>query len=474
MCAIASNIWQRYLLWFAHDLVDFRMAEIKSLISVLDINMRWVEEPADHPFWIVEVPSEECVKKLASRSISLRGVIELWAHSNNISTLHQQLKALNPNVYQPYLQPHLSFKVEVETFSNHLSLPELVDKIESFSYLPIVGPVNLKNPDVKLWFMEYYGLEPNNIPELPYQYYFGRWITDGQRHLMKKFSLKTRKFIGNTSMDAQISVLMANQGKVKPGDLVLDPFVGTGSLLVPAAHFGAYVLGTDIDYLILHAKTRPSRIQQKVRASDESIQANLRQYGLENQYIDVVVADSSLPLWVKEFELDAIITDPPYGIREPTERVGTHKVPQITEQQAPTHIPSKIDYGHDHLYQDLLNFAAKHLKLGGRLVTFIPILRELYNEENMPKHPCLELVANSEQVLSAYVCRRLLTYEKVSRPSDCMAGERTFDPSLENFRDKYFNHCEDSRQVRRQKHYSNIGLRDSNSKTDRIAPESDT
>lgn len=65
----------------------------------------------------------------------------------------------------------------------------------------------------------------------------------------------------------------------------------------------------------------------------------------------------------------------PYGIREPTERVGTHKVPQITEQQAPTHIPSKIDYGHDHLYQDLLNFAARHLKLGGRLVTFIPILR---------------------------------------------------------------------------------------------------
>lgn len=29
-------------------------------------------------------------------------------------------------------------------------------------------------------------------------------------------------------MDAQISVLMANQAKVKPGDLVLDPFVGTG------------------------------------------------------------------------------------------------------------------------------------------------------------------------------------------------------------------------------------------------------
>ena len=28
----------------------------------------------------------------------------------------------------------------------------------------------------------------------------------------------------------------------------------SGSLLVSAAHFGGYVMGTDIDYLLLHAK----------------------------------------------------------------------------------------------------------------------------------------------------------------------------------------------------------------------------
>lgn len=65
-------------------------------------------------------------------------------------------------------------------------------------------------------------------------------------------------------MDPQLSLLMANQAQVKNGDLVLDPFVGSGSLLVAAAQFGAYVLGTDIDYLMLHARTRPSRISQKV------------------------------------------------------------------------------------------------------------------------------------------------------------------------------------------------------------------
>lgn len=143
----------------------------------------------------------------------------------------------------------------------------------------------------------------------------------------------------------------------------------------------------------------------QVRAPDESIRSNLCQYGLQNKYIDVIVADSSRPLWVKGFELDAIITDrnqdfqwcayntlmysafkylilsffpiAPYGIREPTERIGTNKVPQITEEQAATHIPSKIDYGHEHLYQDLLSFATQHLKVGGRLVTFVPLLRSV-------------------------------------------------------------------------------------------------
>lgn len=66
-------------------------------------------------------------------------------------------------------------------------------------------------------------------------------LVDGKRSIIKDISLKTRKFIGNTSMDPQLSLLMANQALVGKGDLVFDPFVGSGSLLVAAAKFGAYV-----------------------------------------------------------------------------------------------------------------------------------------------------------------------------------------------------------------------------------------
>lgn len=65
-------------------------------------------------------------------------------------------------------------------------------------------------------------------------------------------------------MDPQLSLIMANQAQIRNGDLVFDPFVGTGSLLIAASQFGGYTFGTDIDFLMLHGRTRPTRISQKV------------------------------------------------------------------------------------------------------------------------------------------------------------------------------------------------------------------
>lgn len=37
-----------------------------------------------------------------------------------------------------------------------------------------------------------------------------------------------------------------------------------GSLLIAAACFGGYVFGSDIDFLMLHARTKPTRKQDRV------------------------------------------------------------------------------------------------------------------------------------------------------------------------------------------------------------------
>ncbi|CAB0016649.1 unnamed protein product [Nesidiocoris tenuis] len=387
---------KKYLMWFANEHLDFRL----------------------QPFWIAELSNEEDVKRLASRSVTLRYGIELWSHSDNPIHFHDTLRRLPSNVLEPYARPEVSFKVKVEVFGSSQTQEEKVQRIESFSYLGLRGPVKLNKPDVAFQYIEFYGLDDKNVPDQPYDYYFGRIVTEGQRDLISKLSLKKRIFIGNTSMDSQLSLIMANQGLVKNGSFVFDPFVGSGSLLVAAAQFGGYVLGADIDYLMLHGRSAPTRKQARHKPRhEESVMANMKQYGLSSQYVDLVIADFSLPLWSKTLKLDAIITDPPYGVREAMERLGTTKEnKKISEKHLATHMPSKVQYTMTQLLHDLLVFAARHLRIDGRLVTWVPVIRSEYEETNLPKHECLRLLDNSEQILSTNASRRLLTYEKLKEP----------------------------------------------------------
>jgi tRNA (guanine10-N2)-methyltransferase len=100
--------------------------------------------------------------------------------------------------------------------------------------------------------------------------------------------------------------------QVKDNQFIYDPFVGSGSLLIGAAHFNAYVMGADLDYNLIHSKGLSSRMGQKYRKQSETIRNNLKQYDLENKYLDVLIADFSTSYIRNDFKFDAIITDPPY------------------------------------------------------------------------------------------------------------------------------------------------------------------
>lgn len=109
------------------------------------------------------------------------------------------------------------------------------------------GRVNLQNPDHKFWLMETddYGSKNGLPPVVQKRIFFGREIGASDRKLLPTYQLKSRNYLGPTAMDAEIAFLMINQALVKPGKLVYDPFVGTGSILIAAAHFGAMTMVCD-------------------------------------------------------------------------------------------------------------------------------------------------------------------------------------------------------------------------------------
>jgi tRNA (guanine10-N2)-methyltransferase len=90
----------------------------------------------------------------------------------------------------------------------------------------------------------------------------------------------------------------------KSGSLVMDPFLGTGGLLIAASHFGALTLGSDIDPRILRGK------------HGKNIFTNFEQYQLHERLPDVLISDITKSPLQRKCLFDAIITDRKFKKKE--------------------------------------------------------------------------------------------------------------------------------------------------------------
>ncbi|XP_052246115.1 tRNA (guanine(10)-N2)-methyltransferase homolog [Dreissena polymorpha] len=440
------NSMKSILIHFAHEHVDFRLAELASILKLFKITTCLPDQNGFSPFLKLDLPSLDCAQQIASRAVLIKSVYELWAQGKTHKELNESLSKLPAKFLDPYITSGDTYKFQVTSFNKKIPPKRKLEIIENLPHevLAFEGRVDLKNHQHAYHIIEDYGSTMGKPTKEPEQVFFAKWIADGQRDKINEFHLQKRHFIANTSMDAALSMIMANLAKVGPNMVVLDPFVGSGSLLVSAAAKGAYVMGTDIDYLLLHAKSRPSRCNMKKRQSDESVYSNLHQYGLEKHFLNVLVADASKPhMWREQTFYDAIITDPPYGIREGAKKIDFNPTLSLTDEQrnGGTHIAQRTEYHLSDIFRDLLNFAARYLHVNGRLVYWFPVQLHTYAEGNIPSHPCLRLVHNCEQKLNSKVGRRLITMEKVCEFNDDMQDAKLAVDHFQeaSFRDMYFS-----------------------------------
>jgi tRNA (guanine10-N2)-dimethyltransferase len=94
-----------------------------------------------------------------------------------------------------------------------------------------------------------------------------------------------------TAMPSKLARAMVNLAQPRKGDLVLDPFCGTGGILVEAGLIGCRVLGFD---------AKPHMLRGGLK--------NILHYGIKPE--GVAIADARYPPVAK---VDCIVTDPPYG-----------------------------------------------------------------------------------------------------------------------------------------------------------------
>jgi len=200
-----------------------------------------------------------------------------------------------------------SFRFDIDTYQGKRSPTEQRRLIETFDYLDFNGLIKMQGPEQRYCIFEDYDFRAPT----PRRVHLGRWIAGSDRDAMNTYSLKTRKYISTTSMDAELSLITANLTLAAPGKVFYDPFVGTGSFPIACAHSGAMVLGSDID-------------PRSVRGTKgRNIISNFEQYGLTARFLDNFIADlTNTPLRGSRL-FDGIVCDPPYGVREGLKVLGS-------------------------------------------------------------------------------------------------------------------------------------------------------
>jgi len=147
------------------------------------------------------------------------------------------------------------------------------------------GSIDLERPERRYWLAEGEGAAEVLLRE----------VAATERGEFALRAMPRLPFRRPVSLPPRLARAAVNLAAVRPGELVLDPFLGTGALLAEAALLGARVFGVDAD---------PSMVRGALR--------NFQHLGVRAEaFVEGDARQVEFPEPPPRF--DAIVTDPPYG-----------------------------------------------------------------------------------------------------------------------------------------------------------------
>lgn len=362
--AAALPVWSSvpYLLQqYYHDdpkkLNDFRIPELDALCEIVGAPRCYTRSDIlySSPFLPARFPSESHLRAMAARAILVSRWTELWSNGKDVQTClerfithfkhEERIRAFTEKA-------DLTFDLRIHTFGLTPSQETLTqqrdDILKTLEMKGIYQPGSNTCAQRFFMFVDYGSAVVNPSREIRHVYLTREICDDKFNTLENDYRLNARTFIGPTSMPSNLSFIMSNLGRVTKNSVVYDPFVGTGSLLVSAGHFGALCIGSDLDWKILHGKTKKGPI---------SVRDNFRQYKLKQP--EILCSDLSCNQWRSNAAgfVDAIVCDPPYGVRAGARKSGRAEGKEVRTTLAGaqvTHIPTTQIYDVEDVIHDLL------------------------------------------------------------------------------------------------------------------------
>ena len=234
--------------------------------------------------------------------------------------------------FSRWVQPNDRFGVKVTRIRREpaeFDVDELQSKIGSIIWQNLGGQVeiSLTSPDIL-----FLGVVNGK------QFFFGPHLASRNRKAFSKRRSPFRPFFVPSAIHPKIARVLVNLSRARPGSHFVDPFCGTGGLLLEASEIGCVAVGLDIDITML-----------------AGCQQNLTHFGVP---FHGCLADARMSP-IRTDGIESIAADPPYG------RSSSTKGAAISS-----------------LIQNSLAAFALILKPGGHLCIALPL--EYFSEDMIP------------------------------------------------------------------------------------------
>lgn len=371
--------------------VSQRDPEGNVLDGVLDV----ARHPLDVPgliFVLVSRHDEPTLARLVTETVLTKLVLEVFAAAGDAELLEREVRcAVDVKAFRKLIDEKGSFAWVIDTCGKRIDGKERVARMNDLSFLFTKEErANLKSPGVQFAIVDVFKNDTNLAAKAEaLRSVFGRVIAKRQKNgWPRRYALPDRPILGPTSLDHELAFIMKAMAGVRGGDLVVDPFCGTGSLLVAAADAGAICFGSDLDGRVLRGRGvsrvnkiyPPEKLPRAARwtfetggPSDQterfawpfrdcSVMTNFRYYGLPLP--EIFRMDAGCPSLRGNFA-DAVITDIPYGIRAMARE---HQADKAAGGLTST-IPTSVTF----LLESLLTVSRDILVPKGRLVCVLPV-----------------------------------------------------------------------------------------------------
>jgi tRNA (guanine10-N2)-dimethyltransferase len=240
----------------------------------------------------------DCVKAVQIRAAFTRFcALELFTSD---ATENAVIEAAGNADFKAVLKPGENFSVRINRIKNYadkaINTMRLEGKLGRVTIQRVPqAKVNLKSPD-----KTFIGIVTSE------KLVFGLKLTEVQTKTFSERRPRKKPFFHPSAMQSKLARCMVNLAHAKAGELVLDPFCGTGTSLIEATYVGCRALGADAQ-----------------RRMVLGCRKNLAHFNITAE--GLVLADARL---LPFFRVDCVVTDPPYGRSASTLRSTTKQLVQ--------------------------------------------------------------------------------------------------------------------------------------------------